>query len=78
MGGGVVLGPGHGNWDMSLSKLFTLRENRTLQFRSEFFNTFNHPQFAIPNTLVSGTTYGQINAMSVSPHIIQLALKFSF
>jgi Carboxypeptidase regulatory-like domain len=78
MGGGVVLGPPQSNWDMSLAKNFAVRERQTLQFRAEFFNTFNHPQFAIPNTLVSSTTYGQISSTSVNPRIIQLALKFSF
>ncbi len=77
-GGGAVLGPPQSNWDMSIAKNFTVREGQNLQFRSEFFNTFNHPQFAIPNTLVSSTTYGQISNTSVNPRIIQLALKYTF
>jgi hypothetical protein len=78
MGGGVVLGPPQSNWDMSIAKNFRVREAQSLQFRTEFFNTFNHPQFAIPNTLASGSTYGQISNTSVNPRIIQMALKYSF
>jgi hypothetical protein len=79
VGLGVILGPGQNNWDMSLAKSFSIREGQTLQFRSEFFNTFNHPQFSNPNTVASATTgFGQITTTSVSPRIIQLALKYSF
>ena len=48
IGGGAVLGPPQNNWDMSIAKLFPIRESRSLQFRAEYFNTFNHPQFNIP------------------------------
>ncbi len=78
MGGGAVLGPGQANWDMAVAKLFTLREGHTLQFRSEFFNTFNHPQFANPGVAANQATFGQIVSTSVSPRVIQLALKYSF
>ena len=78
LGGGNVLGPGQSNWDMSLAKLINIREGQTLQFRSEFFNTFNHPQFALPNVAANSGTFGQISATSVNPRVIQLALKYSF
>jgi hypothetical protein len=78
MGGGVVLGPGQANWDMALSKQFAVHEGQTVQFRSEFFNTFNHPQFANPALSASQPTFGQITLTSVSPRVIQLALKYSF
>jgi hypothetical protein len=76
---GLLLGPGQNNWDMSLSKSFSIRESQTLQFRSEFFDTFNHPQFSLPNTVASAASgFGAIGSTSVSPRIIQLALKYSF
>jgi carboxypeptidase family protein/TonB-dependent receptor-like protein len=78
MGGGAVLGPGQNNWDMSLAKSFAIREGRSLQFRSEFFNTFNHAQFSNPITVASAPNFGQISTTSVSPRIIQLALKYVF
>ena len=78
MGGGVVLGPGQVNFDTSLSKVFTVREGKTVQFRSEFFNLFNHAQFANPSVAANQATFGQITSTSVSPRVIQLALKYSF
>jgi hypothetical protein len=78
LGGGVVVGPGQVNFDTSVSKNFTIREGQTLQFRSEFFNLFNHAQFSNPNLSAAQTTYGQITTTSVSPRVIQLALKYSF
>jgi hypothetical protein len=78
LGGGVVVGPGQVNFDTSIAKNFKIREGQTLQFRSEFFNLFNHAQFSNPNLSAAQTTYGQITTTSVSPRVIQLALKYSF
>ena len=77
-GGGIILGPGQNNWDMSIAKMFTIREGQTLQFRTEFFNAFNHPQFNNPTTVASAANFGQISTTSVSPRILQMALKYSF
>ena len=80
LGFGNLLGPGQANWDMSLSKMFKIHESQSLQFRTEFYNTFNHPQFSnLPGSDVQNlTTMGQITTTSVSPRVIQFALKFLF
>jgi len=52
-GVGTVLGPGQNNWDMTLMKHFKLTETHALQFRAEFYNVFNHPQFSNPNYTVT-------------------------
>lgn len=45
-GVGILRGPGTNNWDITLSKRFPLPgEGRHLQFRTEFFNAWNHTQF---------------------------------
>ena len=87
-GVGVLLGPGQFNWDISLMKMTHITERQMVQFRAEFFNTFNHPQFNNPNNtggfLVnaipdrSSGNFGQIITTSVNPRVIQLALKFIF
>jgi hypothetical protein len=76
-------GPGLNNFDMSLQKELTLAKERTLQFRIEAFNVFNHAQFfgaAAVNGNISSTGaagFGQIvNAMP--PRQVQLAAKFTF
>jgi hypothetical protein len=87
-GMGIILGPGQFNFDFSVLKNTRLTENQSLQFRAEFFNIFNHPQFdnpnpnsipyqpALPN--VSAPNFGQIVNTSVNPRVIQFALKFIF
>jgi hypothetical protein len=78
---GIFDGPGQDNFDLSLIKRFTFRrprEDSYLEFRSEFFNAFNHPQFCDPDVQFNSSTFGQIFCTNVAPRIIQFALKFSF
>ena len=80
-GVGIYDGPGQNNFDLSLTKRFPFRwprENSFLDFRSEFFNAFNHPQFCDPDVDFSSPTFGQISCTSVAPRIIQFAMKLSF
>jgi hypothetical protein len=81
----AVRGPGRDNWNISLFKNFVFDEERgtVLQFRAEFFNIWNHPQW-VGDTLNGGisTSFGASNFGAVTsaydPRTIQLALKFSF
>lgn len=80
-GVGIFEGPGQDNFDLSLSKRFAFhrpRENSLLEFRAEFFNAFNHPQFCDPDIEITSLTFGRISCTSVAPRIIQFGLKFSF
>ena len=86
-GRNVVIGPGTTDFDFSLLKNFPLgREDRYLQFRSEFFNLANHPIFDNPTTgnlqLVS-PTFGKITSAGVqdprfASRQIQFALRLVF
>jgi Carboxypeptidase regulatory-like domain/TonB-dependent Receptor Plug Domain len=87
-GTGILLGPGQFNWDISILKTTHVKERQSLQFRAEFFNAFNHPQFNNPNNtggFLSNTvpdrssgTFGNIITTSVNPRVIQLGLKYQF
>jgi hypothetical protein len=80
-GVGIAFGPDQRNFDIAVIKrtsLNRLRENANLEFRTEFFNAFNTPQFANPNTNVSSAAFGVISSTSVNPRIIQFALKLNF
>lgn len=86
-GTGIILGPGQFNWDVSILKTTRIRENHSIQFRTEFYNAFNHPQFTNPNYGLGATyalpnvrsgAFGQITSTSVNPRVIQFALKYSF
>ncbi len=69
------------NLDLGIQKNFSVTERSTLQFRTEFFNLTNTPNFALPaNDFAGGfnPTFGVISATSSNPRIIQFALKFNF
>ncbi len=74
---GGLRGPGFYNWDLSLQKNFLLTERFKLQFRTDFLNTFNRVNLAVPNTTVQTSTTGVIQA-SQPPRNIQFALKLYF
>jgi hypothetical protein len=82
-----VYGPRFVNTDFSIIKDFPLpfREGMNLQFRAEFFNLFNHPQFYLGGTGGSGeqdinasSTFGVINNTVNNARLIQFALKLRF
>ncbi len=70
-------GPGLNNWDMSLIKDTHITESTNLQFRAEFFNTFNHAQFYNPDGTINHSTFGLVTSAR-DPRIGQLGLKFQF
>ncbi len=76
-GEGTVLSPGLVNFNMALYKDFRLTERMTLQFRSEFFNAFNHANWGAPNTSFGAAQFGQISSMK-NPRIGELVLKLRF
>ena len=73
-GVGIMRGPGLSNFDFSLSKTIRLGETRSLQFRSEFFNAFNHANFNPPDIRRDAGTFGQILSAQ-NGRIIQFGLK---
>jgi hypothetical protein len=87
-GPGVILGPGEFNWDMSFIKTSHITERQTVQLRFEFFNIWNHPQFAPPGGVgainpsalqVGSPTFGEITGpLAVNPRVIQFGFKYLF
>jgi len=80
---GSLTGPGLFALDTSLFKSFKVGEKRTLQFRAEAFNVFNHANFGIPSPVVfSGTdvatSAGVITTTTTSSRQLQMALKLVF
>jgi len=76
-----VTGPDFVNSDFSVIKQFALPWHETgLNFRAEFFNLFNHPQYGMPiNDINEGTSlFGKVNSTVNNPRLIQLALKLTF
>ena len=75
----ALRGPGINNWDLSIVKNTPIGgEKRSLQFRAEFFNAFNHTQFSNPDNQGFSGTFGQVTLTREDPRIIQFGLKFYF
>jgi Carboxypeptidase regulatory-like domain/TonB dependent receptor/TonB-dependent Receptor Plug Domain len=94
-GRNILTGPGYTNIDFSLAKSMALgSENHRLQFRGDFFNLFNHPNFDIPGHVFEcppqpevcspygGPSFGKILAANSygnkPPRQIQLSLRYGF
>jgi hypothetical protein len=81
-GRGLISGPHLLSTDLNTGKRFSLpwREGMNLEFRAEFFNVFNHPNFGPPDVNLGNANFGKVTAYSsfVSPRKGQLALKLYF
>ena len=71
-------GPGINNWDISLTKRTSFMENKSLEFRAEFFNAFNHVQFLrVDNNGFESPTFAQVIS-DRGQRLIQFGLKLYF
>jgi hypothetical protein len=76
-GRNILIGPAMQEWDVSAIKRNPITERVNLEFRAEFFNLFNHPNFGTPGATIGTDTAGQITSAG-SPRDIQFGLKLSF
>jgi hypothetical protein len=76
-GVGIMRGPGVANFDFTLAKNFPISDRRYVQFRTELFNAFNHPNFGPPNIARDSSGFGQILS-AANARIIQFGLKVYF
>ncbi|MDX1979795.1 MAG: carboxypeptidase regulatory-like domain-containing protein [Bryobacteraceae bacterium] len=77
-GRNILRAPGRVNLDLGVARLFTLSERVRLQFRGEFFNLFNTPQFGLPGMAIGTPAAGIIGGVVTPERQIQLALKLSW
>jgi hypothetical protein len=80
-----LIGPSTWNVDFAALKNFRITEGHSLQLRCETFNTFNHPQWGLPNagswntnTVTPPATFAKISSTSTDMRQIQVALKYVF
>jgi hypothetical protein len=76
-GRNILDGPGFQNVNISLMKNTPLGERLNLQFRTEAFNLFNHPNFNLPDNFLGSPTFGRITSAR-DPRHIQFGLKLLF
>lgn len=77
-GRNTVIGPGSRNLDGSIMKSFRVTESKSFQFRAEFFNATNHPNWGTPGTTLGTAAFGTITSNDNLPRVMQLGLKFLF
>ena len=81
-GRNIVQGPGFQNWDLGLIKRTPIGETANVEFRAEFYNAFNHPNFDLPvNNIASGTVFGRITSTvpgGGGEREIQFGIKLNF
>jgi hypothetical protein len=73
-----VRADGTNQWDLSVLKNTRFGEQYNVQFRAEFLNAFNHPQFAAPNSSPTSSAFGTVTAQRGFPRRMQMTLKFLF
>ena len=79
-GKNILEGPGERTADLSLRKIFNFTERINLEFRSEFFNAFNHAVFSQPDPFITDGpgAAGVITSTVIPQRQIQFALKLHF
>jgi hypothetical protein len=81
LGQRAVQVPGRWRFDANLMKAVRIRESKSLEFRLDASNIFNHPEPANPTLDINSTNFGQItgaNAKSTLHRQLQAQLRFSF
>lgn len=80
LGRNIYRGPFQQNWDFSLIKHFRLTEAQDLRFTADFFNIWNHANFASPslNDVENPAAFGKITSTVGTPRLIQLSLRYAF
>ncbi len=77
VGRNTMVGDGLSNLDATVARKFALTERVNLQVRGEFFNSANHPNFALIGRIVNDPTLGIVQNQ-LPPRQIQLAVKLAF
>ncbi len=76
-GRNILKGPGYQSWDLGLSKQWEFSETSLLQFRAEFFNLLNHPNFDLPVSDWNSQDFGRVQSAGDSRQI-QFGLRLEF
>jgi hypothetical protein len=76
----IYHGPFQQNWDFSLIKTFKVMERQEVRFTADFFNLWNHTNFANPSVtdIEAGGAFGKIVNTVGTPRLIQFSLRWAF
>ncbi|MBI1745561.1 MAG: TonB-dependent receptor [Acidobacteria bacterium] len=79
-GRNVFRGPGVNDWALNVIKRTKVTESQHVEFRAEFFNLFNHAQFANPSGSIGSPSFGRVTAVKTARErrVVQFGLKYNF
>ncbi len=75
---GSIRGPGMNNWNMTLSKKFSVKEIMQIELRAASFNMLNQPVFGGPNTTFGAGPFGAIGSQANLPRQTELMLRITY
>jgi Carboxypeptidase regulatory-like domain/TonB dependent receptor len=80
LGRNIYRSPFQQNWDFSLIKNFKITERHSLRFTTDFFNIWNHANFANPavTDVENPGAFGKIVSTVGTPRLIQFSLRYAF
>ena len=80
LGRNLYRGPHEQSWDASLIKFFRIGERNEVRFTADFFNVWNHANFANPafTDVEVGSAFGKIFNSTGTPRLIQFSLRWAF
>jgi hypothetical protein len=80
LGRNAIPGPHFANMDFGVSKAFKISESTGFRFDANFFDIFNHPNFATPQGNIGAGNFGQSTSdiLGAGHRVTQLALRFDF
>ena len=80
LGRNIYRGPHEQNWDFSLIKTLRVTERNEVRFTADFFNIWNHANFANPafTDVEVGSAFGKIFNSTGTPRLIQFSLRWAF
>jgi hypothetical protein len=74
-----LVGPTYADVDGAITRYFPLPESMQLEFRSECFDCFNHPNLPGPTAALNSSNFGKITTTTpYTPRILQFSLKLDF
>ena len=78
LGQRTLEGPGQWRFDANLQKSFKIAESKTLQFRLDARNVFNHPELNAPVLSITTPNFGTINGKTTLHRQLQAQLRLTF
>ena len=72
------IGPGYADLDLAIEKFIPIHERIQLELRGEAFNALNHPNYGLPDSVITDATEGQLLTTNGDARILQIAAKITF